>query len=118
MIEWEVFDLGSDLNSIRDKFTSLKFQEGINILSLQPGVGKKYKIKEYLKENENWLVTVPNYTLIESECQDLIKLEGVTYWQGFERKCPKILENNSYIKTLYQKTKPLSNSNLQRSMQV
>lgn len=100
MVKLEEKDLGNDLTEVRKKLNKLKFKEGINILALQPGVGKTTKIKEYLKDKDKWLVTVPNYNLIESEYKEIIEMDGVSYWKGFDRLCPKYLKNDSKVKFL------------------
>ena len=49
--EFLSYDLGADLDDVRDYLPNISFNEpGIHILKLQPGIGKSYAIKEFLKK--------------------------------------------------------------------
>lgn len=98
LYEFEEINLGEDLDTVRENLDNLKFVEGINILSVQPGVGKTYKIRKELKNSNNFLITAPNHLLIKSEYEDIIKMKDVSYWEGFDKKCPKYLEGNKQIR--------------------
>ncbi len=96
-------ELGSDLKTSRKNLESLDFEADINILALQPGVGKTHKIKKYLQENDNWVITVPNYKLINSEYESIVNLNGVKQWKGFNKVCPKFIKGNKHVKELKNK---------------
>lgn len=109
MVKWEEIDLGNDLTKVRKELKAVEFEEGINILALQPGVGKTTKIKEYLKDKDKWLVTVPNYNLIDSEYDEIINMDGVSYWKGFKKECRKYLENENQVPYFYDTAKLMPN---------
>lgn len=100
-IQYNVFGLGNDLKEVRSKLDDLEFDDDINILALQPGVGKTTKIKKYLQENENWLVTTPNYDLIDNEYDVIKRMKESTYWKGFAKGgCSKYENEHPYVKKL------------------
>ena len=99
-IQYNVCDLGTNLKDVRNELESLELDKGINILALQPGVGKTHKIKQILEKNSAWLITVPNYKLIDNEYNKIIKMKGVSYWKGFDYKCSRYRENDRYIQKL------------------
>lgn len=97
-IQYKVVGLGNDLKEVRSKLDDLEFDDDINILALQPGVGKTTKIIEFLKENENWVVTTPNYNLIDNEYYTIKRMKESTYWKGFAKGgCSKYENGNSYV---------------------
>lgn len=99
-LQYKHTDLGEDLQTVRDKLGQLEFDNGINILALQPGAGKTHKIKTFLQENNNWVITAPNYDLINSEYEEITKIEGVNYWKGFNYLCLKYLEGDKFVTKL------------------
>lgn len=101
METWEEHNLGNDLETARNNLNKVNFEEGINILALQPGVGKTYKIKHYLKDYDKWLITTPTYKLINNEYEEVLRMKGVSYWKGFHRGgCHKYSQGNSYVTNL------------------
>jgi hypothetical protein len=56
------YDLGADLPEVRNHISNISFNEpGIYILKLQPGVGKTYHIKEFLKGQKNFLIVTSRH---------------------------------------------------------
>ncbi len=96
-------ELGSDLETARKNLESLDFEADINILALQPGVGKTHKIKNFLQENDNWVITVPIHKLIESEYDSILKVKGTKLWKGFKKACPKYIKGNKRLRDLKSK---------------
>lgn len=97
-IQYKVIGLGNDLKDVRSKLDDLEFDADINILALQPGVGKTTKIKKYLQENEKWLVTAPYYSLIDNEYDSIKRMKESTYWKGFSSGgCSKYENGDSYV---------------------
>lgn len=100
-IQYKPIDLGSDLNSVRSKLDTLKFDSNITILALQPGVGKTFKLKNFLTKNKKWVLTVPNHNLIENEYEEIGKIEDVKHWRSFKDSCQQYKNGNKFVKMLY-----------------
>jgi len=78
------FDLGTNLDEVRYHLANIDFSEpGIYILKLQPGLGKTYAIKEFLKQQNNYLITTASHKLIFGEYERL----GAKHWMNFKEKC-------------------------------
>ncbi|MBI5680513.1 MAG: hypothetical protein HZC47_06460 [Methanobacterium sp.] len=85
-------DLGSDIDTVWKNKREINFEEGINILALQPGAGKTTLIKEYLENayDKKVLIIVPTHKLIETEYKEIIKNKRlIEHWKGFDYLCKK-----------------------------
>lgn len=87
--------LGESKDEVRNNLEKISFKEkGIQILNLQPGMGKTHKIIEHAKSSEDAvLIIVPNHSLVESSYEDLIDRTDVEHWMGWSHKCSKKDEN-------------------------
>ena len=82
--EIQQFNLGTNLDDVRDHLSNIDFSKpGIYILKLQPGLGKTYAIKEFLKKQENYLITTASHKLIFGEYERM----GAKHWMKFKEKC-------------------------------
>ena len=103
--QYQLFDLGSDLQKVRDTLKYLNFNADINVLALQPGIGKTHTITKFLRANDNWLMTVPNHPLIDSEYADFKEINGINYWKGFKKGCYKYKKGDKKVLDLKKKHK-------------
>lgn len=77
-------ELGDDLDEIRTNLASIDFNKpGIHILKLQPGVGKTHSIKNFLKEQNSFIITTGSHKLLLGEYEGL----GAKHWYGMDEKC-------------------------------
>ena len=82
--EIQQFDLGTNLDDVRDHLSNIDFSKpGIYILKLQPGLGKTYAIKEFLKHQNNFLITTASHKLIFGEYERM----GAKHWMKFKDEC-------------------------------
>ena len=82
--EIQQFNLGTNLDEVRYHLSNIDFSKpGVYILKLQPGLGKTYAIKEFLKDQENFLITTASHKLIFGEYERM----GAKHWMNFKEKC-------------------------------
>jgi hypothetical protein len=94
----EKINLGSSLDEVRANLATINFdQPGIHILKLQPGVGKTYRIKEFLKSQKSFLIATGSHKLLSGEYDELTS----NHWYGFKHVCQK-----------YKKVKKLKEHNV------
>ncbi len=81
--EIETIDLGTNLDEVRDNISKIDFaQPGVHILNLQPGVGKTYTIKSFLKNQKSFLMVTATHKLLSEEYGKIAK-----HWEGMSHKC-------------------------------
>lgn len=92
--------LGENTEEVRNNLEKIDFKEkGIQILNLQPGMGKTHRIIEYVKSTtDKILIIVPNHSLVESSYKGLTERNDVEHWMGWSYKCPKKNEDIYEIK--------------------
>ena len=79
-----------NLHEVREELANIDYNDGISIITTQPGTGKSHFIKKLLKKQKSFILVTGTHKLLENEYD----LAGVKYWKGFDRICTRRYEKD------------------------